>query len=362
MNSRNIHNFLRRTLLPVAAAGLVAYTLPAQAQVKKTEDNSVLCNSYSSISVSPGGVISIAGCASTSQPPPPVSTTITGDFSIYGANAIDGSKNAFLWYSVARAAKGTGNKGAITINLVSTGGCTLSPASVSFADGSPDNGYQSFAVVAPKNSSGQVYNTTCVVSMQQQNPALSFAPNASLSIAVTGPGTPPPVTSCPAIPADAVQKNLGFQGADQWIMPAGIIGYAPLTDTATFGRNSGRITSNDVTATPSNGLVREISISKCPGVIDTKAGGANNLLMADGTGTCYWTMTGSGSAFNNDWFSAPGPNPAATDDLAKTYHICEAYKSQGQWYLNVRYQYTPASCPWGACGLTIQSNFPQFNP
>jgi hypothetical protein len=73
-------------------------------------------------------------------------------------------------------------------------------------------------------------------------------------------------------------------------------------------------------------------------------------------------MTGSGSAFPNDFFQAPGANPATDDTMSSSYHICEAYTSAGPWYVNVRYTYTPASCPWGKCGLTGQTNYSGFTP
>jgi hypothetical protein len=248
----------------------------------------------------------------------------------------------------------------VNVNLSVTGGCTLGSSFVSFGDGTTAN-----QGVGVGPSSG---NATCVVTLASATNSGAVGTTNTATIQVgTGSSNPPGGGSgtpagCPAIPSDAVPLTLTFQGADQWLLNSGQVGYAKLTDMSSLGRTAGRLITNDVTATPSSGLVREITISKCPAEINAAAGGANSLTMANGQGTCYWTMSGSGSAFINDFFQQPGTNTTNDDTWSRTYHICEAYASQGQWYVNVKWTYPSSSCVWGKCGLTGQTNFPSINP
>jgi hypothetical protein len=165
---------------------------------------------------------------------------------------------------------------------------------------------------------------------------------------------------CPPTPDDAVVMSLDFQSANQWRLNSGQVGYAKLTDMqAAGGATAGQIQMGQTPFTPPV-MIREMTISKCPGQIDSKAGGANNLIMAGGNGTCYWNLPGSSPLYTADFFQAPGADPATDDQMSQTFQICEAYSSAGQWYLNVRFTYM--TCPFGTCGVSMQSNFSGFTP
>ena len=66
---------LRRTLMAAATIVVAAAALPLHAGgVKKAEDNSSLCTTFTSASVTPDGGISISGCSSSTVIIPPQPT------------------------------------------------------------------------------------------------------------------------------------------------------------------------------------------------------------------------------------------------------------------------------------------------
>jgi len=360
------HNFLRRTAAALAAvAGFtLVSSLDAQAAAGTVSLSNGQSCAYSAISIDPLGGLSVTCTSGGITTPAP-----GGTFTIYGASAMDGTQNQYLWYSVARAGSTTG---AATLNLNVTGGCTLSPNNVSFADG--EGSYKVFGVVAPQDGSGKVYNTTCVVSIQQQSPAITLGnPPPGLSIAVTGPGTAPgggggTVANCPAIPSDAVNlangsaTNINYGGNSFIYLKSGQIGYTTLpqlsafrpagVDANTAGYGSAKIQIAQTTASPRDGTY-EISIGRCPGVIDTTGSGSN---AGNNAGTCYRSGPTMPSIFSLSWFENVGVNGASsTDAQASLYAMCEAYASKGTWYVNVRYNYT--NCGYGTCDYMINWNW-----
>ena len=339
------YNLLRRTFLVVAACAAIASTPALAQQVKKSEDGSVLCSTYTGIQVQPSGGIAITGCSGTVvQPPPTGAAAPDGTFTVNGASQIDASKTAYLWYSVSRSGSLGGSSSAASITMTATGGCSVPPSAMQFAAGSGDT-YQAFTVVAPTDSTGKIYNTTCTITIQQQNPALTLGNGGTGSIQVqviNGTGTAPgsgggTVAGCPAIPVDAVANfPIHFGGNDLNWLNSGQIGYAPLPTFASWG--GGGASAKLITGITTGSLdgTVEMSINKCPGVIDTTGaykGGATG-------GNCYKKITVDASLHWLTWFEAPGINPSATDAEANQFGICEAYASNGPWYVNVRYNTT----------------------
>jgi hypothetical protein len=146
---------------------------------------------------------------------------------------------------------------------------------------------------------------------------------------------------CPAPPSDMQLFALTLSGADRVNMPSGRIGSMVLPVMETRG-GSGRLILAETTLSPRAGTV-EISIGKCPGVIDTTAG------------ACYLSSTNI-TFMKMDWLEVPiwGAN---TDTIAAAYGLCKAYASDGAHYVNMRYSYAPADCTYGTCGFVGQWNY-----
>jgi hypothetical protein len=371
------HNFLRRTAAALAAvAGFTLIsTLDAQAAAGTVSLSTGASCAYSGIALGPDGGLTVT-CSGTTVTPPPAGPTLAGTFTIYGSDTLDGTKNEYLWYSVARSGSSTDGGGAVA--LTATGGCTLSPSSVTFADKSGDGSYQVFGVVAPKDSTGKIYPTTCVVSITQQTPALSLGNASGKSISVTGPGTVPgspiggptttPPAGCPAIPSDAINlanstaTNINYGGNSFVYMKSGIIGYtplpAPLSSYMAFPGQYGsaKVQIMQTSASPRDGSY-EISIGRCPGVIDSSGSGSS---AGNTGGTCYRSSPTMPAIVSLSWFEAPGSSTAGTDAQANAWAMCEAYASKGPWYVNVRYNYT--SCAYGTCDYVLNWNWDSVMP
>lgn len=362
------YNLLRRTLAVLATIAGFA-SIPVHAQATSTGSMSTnpkadgtgtptkVCDTWTSLTLTPSG-LQVNGCNAA----PSGAVAASGTFTLNGAAQIDAAQNQYLWYTVSRS--GSSTAGAVTLSLTSDGGCTLSPASVSFTDGSSGSAnVQYFGVIAPKDATGKIYNTTCNVAITQQSPALSLA-NSPLAVQViNGPGTVPgsgtgTPAGCPAIPTGSYANfPIHFQGSDFPYMSSGQIGYTTLPTYSQLSGGAAIGSSADVataiTTGSTNGTV-EISINKCPGVIDKTgqyAGGATG-------GKCYKSIQADQSAHWLTWFEFPGTDPTATDNLATTYGICEAYASKGPWYVNIRYTFAGT----GTTNYAFQYQWDSFTP
>jgi hypothetical protein len=166
------------------------------------------------------------------------------------------------------------------------------------------------------------------------------------------PVTPPPGTgafNCPSLPTDgSVVATLpiiyggginGFMG-----LSSGQIAYGSLPALSTSGvpntGPSGTIATAISTNSPTSGTV-EVSISHCPGVIDTNGTYAQGMT----GGKCYASFAIDQNVHNIYWFETPGQSGATgTDSFANQYasygiSVCEAYASNGPWYVSTRYTF-----------------------
>lgn len=146
---------------------------------------------------------------------------------------------------------------------------------------------------------------------------------------------PAPPGTCPAHSAQI--KHFG-QAGDKLEITAhsGQVTAIPLPKIPSGSNNSGYLNILDFPGSPPSNLV-EISISKCPGIIDTNPANACNTSFRDvGYVSRYWFVR------TTPRFTTPQAINAAG--------ACFAPESE-QWYLNVRWTYQ--ACGFGAavCGF-----------
>jgi hypothetical protein len=152
------------------------------------------------------------------------------------------------------------------------------------------------------------------------------------------PPAPPPPTGCPA-PQPHQVVNLGWSStALELRLPSGYIASFPIP-APNSAKASVQLAQGQQQASPVDGF-SEMSISKCPGVIDTS------------NASCYSKQpNGLNFTSSKDAYTKPvhGFNSQAT----LGYRGCWAPASEGQWYVNVRWTYSGA-CFGQACGYAMQ--------
>lgn len=350
----NPYNLLRRTfLVAAAAASVAAFPNAAFANGNVTKaDGTQVCTAFDTISLGVGGIV-INGCTTGT-------TTLTGSPGTFtvAATTQQMSLNQFSANNFVITRSG-GSTGAATVTFDRAGGCGPGPLtgdSVAFADGQLT---ANAAINTPNN------DATCTVTLKTASAGTVGSPAMAYVLVGAGagvPGTPPPpppaAGGCPTPPADAyVNIPIRLYGNDLPYMKSGQIGYTTLPTFASMGGAAGSAqVRTGITTGSANGTV-EISINKCPGVIDTTGaynGGATG-------GKCYKSVPTDGSLHWQTWFEVPGANPAATDSLATSQGICEAYASKGPWYVNIRYNFDVPAYPAQANNL-LQYQWDAYTP
>jgi hypothetical protein len=373
--SFNPYNLLRRTFLVVAAAAAIASTPALAQQIKKSEDGTVLCGAYTGIAVAPNGGIAITGCGGSTTP----AGTPAGTFTISAANTTalpwnvtSPSTGVAATFTVTRS---NGTSGPVTLPFTRDGGCGPLPLqdSVAFTDGqttatltvrTPNNDATcTFTLGNPTAGSGSTASSAPVLGTAYRAYVLVGVGAGVPSWATTTP--PPPPTgafNCPTPDPINTTSNFsltyggGLNGSLS--MNSGQIGYTALPAFSSSGGpaqgESGKIGVNIGTNSPKSGTV-EVSINHCPGVIDT----AGAYVQGTTGGKCYQSFPIDQSEHDQFWFEAISPRGATTmDTWANAYSICEAYSSNGPWYVNVRYNFPDG----GAHNMVWQWQFGYYNP
>jgi len=360
---------LRRTFLPAAAILVAAVAFPTHAGgIKKSEDNAILCSSFATANVTPDGGISITGCTGTSAP----SVGPAGTFNITSNGVpLPWNYSSANTFTVARTG---GSTGPVTVNFKRTGGCGPLPLTdaATFTDGVTS---ANLPIKTPNNE------TTCKITLLSvtrngdttatADPVLGTSQSAT--VAGSSTATPPGsgggggggAFNCPAKTADA-NGNLpilyggginGFLG-----LSSGQIGYGALPSFSSSGgapqSPSGKIAMAITTNSPTSGTV-DVSISHCPGVIDTTGQYAQGIT----GGKCYAQFPIDQSEHDIYWFEVPGSSLAATNALADQYagfgiSLCEAFASNGPWYITVKYNFPDG----GVHNMAWQWQYAGFNP
>ncbi|HWH39121.1 MAG TPA: hypothetical protein VNU21_04735 [Usitatibacter sp.] len=331
---------LRRTAMAVAAAvGLFASLATEAAVVTLSGANGSTC-SYSTMSITPDGNVTVQ-CSGTTAPPP----SNTGDAGAFSIAANQGLANVGDQPTLT-ITRSVGSSGSVNVPYSLTGsGCTNGSGNASFADGA---GSYSFGV--PMVAAG-----TCTVSLGTPTTAAAVATGprvgspSSATVSVQSPQPAPGAAGCAAPPADMLTASFKSIGAVLLQMQkSGQVVSIPLPEVVS-GFHSGQLVISESAGgafTPQP-VSLNVTISKCPGVVDTDQSNSCNIVTTNGN---YNAVT---------WFAAPYSS-IQDPPSAQRYGFCWAPRSEGQWYMNARWNYS--SCAFGAavCGFAIQQNYGSY--
>lgn len=266
----------------------------------------------------------------TPAPPPPPPPPATAKFSFTG-NAIS-APNGTGDVSVQRTGS---SAGAFDVNYAFSGSaCATGTEGGAVHFGEGDTGTKGISVKMA--ASGQ-----CDVVLVSTNPAADLVSPRTATVTVV-----PPVAGCPA-PTNVVTNTLTGvgnpliqrQGSGQTVfisLPPTPQGHA--SGTIAFSESAGSaFTPQPVTL--------EVSINKCPGIVDTDTTNACNLRSTNGSINSITFLTQPVQGFDRTTANQRG--------------YCWAADG-GQYYINAKWTY-PA-CPSGVdvCGFAIQYNFGPF--
>jgi len=339
MTPTNSRLLLRTAMAVAAAVGLFASLATEAAVVTLTGANGSTC-SYSTMSITPDGNVTVQ-CSGTSAPPP----SNTGDAGAFAIAVNQAGVNVGDQPTLT-ITRSVGSSGVVNVPYSLTGaGCTNSNGNASFGDGV---GTYSFGVpmVAPG---------TCTVALGTPTTSAAVATGprisspASVVISVNAPQPGPGTAGCAAPPADMLTASFKSIGAVLLQMQkSGQVVSIPLPEVVS-GFHSGQAVFSESAGgafTPQP-VTLNVSISKCPGIVDTDTSNSCNLTSTNGN---YNAIT---------WFAAPY-SVIQDPDSANRYSFCWAPRSEGQWYVNARWSYS--SCAFGAavCGFAIQQNYGSY--
>ena len=337
-------SLLRRTFAAMAIAAIAftaSDTLAAGNTVKLNGGNKNDECTFSSMSITPDGGVTVQ-CSGTSQPPPdpnPIDNTIPGVF-VMASATMNASPGSTAQVTVTRTLGGL----PFTLYYWYTGpGCGWSHVgAVNFLGGA-----LSATIPALVGASG----TTCTVNLGQPAAPASLGSQTTTTISVTGTviNNPPPVTNpnCPtgyAPPQDALAASFAGLGNPLLQMQAsGQVVSIPLpsmtsSGQVTFGESAGgAYTPQPVTL--------EVSVNKCPGLIETDYANRCNIRSTNGN---YNSITWLAKAYQ-------GRGGTIDASTASQNGLCWG-GDPTQYYINARWSY--ASCAFGAqvCGFAIQYN------
>jgi hypothetical protein len=329
-------SLLRRTFAAIAAASslFAVHDVAAQGTVTLTGASGSSCT-YSSMSVTPNGNVAVQ-CSTVITPPPPDPAT-PGSFSFdsAGSTVAPGAAPTKPKLKVVRSG---GSKGAFRLSISPYGAaCWGQPDTVDVLDGS--------ASLDIEVTLGNLADTFCEYTITAVSPTgtttgatLGTTKTTRLSVGSTGPAP----SNCPATPTNMI--NASFVGKGNPLLQmqgAGQIVAIKMPDMAP--RGSGQVTFGESAGgayTPQPVTI-EISINKCPGVIDTDYTSACNLRNTNGH---YNSIT---------WLTKP--YDILNETTANRYGLCWTPVGT-QYYVNARWSYT--SCAFGAqvCGFAVQYN------
>jgi len=328
-------SLLRRTFAAIAAATSLFAMHGAFAQtagtVTLTGTSGNSCT-YSSLSVTPSGGVTVT-CAGGGTPP----VNTAGSVSFTTASTTQAA-NTNAQLTIQRTG---GTLGPIDLYYWTEGaGCArgevLGP--VSWVNGDSANKIVSVAVGA---------SGVCTVTMGQPTNG-TFGTFRSIAITVGGTTTTPPVdpppSGCPAAPSGLLTNTfaglgnplLQMQGSGQIVaIKVPTLGGGRATGQVSFGESAGgAYTPQPVTL--------EISINKCPGVIETDYNNFCNLRSTNGN---YNSITWMGR-----------PHQSINSSNVALYGYCWAGDSNVQYYINARWTYSTCAFGVQACGFAIQYN------
>lgn len=340
---RHLHAVLAATVLLFATGPSVA----SQIVLQGVTGNSC---TYSTISVDAAGSMTVI-CSSGPLAGPAGTFSITSNGTTLPWNYVSTTT-----FTITRS---NGSTGGVTVNFTRSGGCGPLPLqdTANFANGVTS---VSVPVRTPNNSTTCQFTLTAVTATDN---TASSPPMLGSGTVATVPVSSATVAGCP-VASNAVPIQINPLGVDHLTLNSGTIGYMPLPTNVSSvlgaGVKAAKFNFSDATNSPTSGT-REVWISHCPGSFDASV---DTSLTDANPGRCYISDTDVGAQLSLNWFEAPGVIPAVTDSTANAYGICEAYATNGPWYVNVRWTYQDASCPWGIgqCGYVGQWGYSGFTP
>jgi hypothetical protein len=132
-----------------------------------------------------------------------------------------------------------------------------------------------------------------------------------------------------------------------WLQPTGVITAMQLP-SLTAGYASGSVQMTYGSRTPAGTAMYEISISRCPGLIDPTG-------TSTGAGPYCYFGSSNPTSLSLVWFARSSSTYGALGTLAAKGY-CVADETQGPWYANLRYTYSTCAYGPGNCGEQIQWN------
>lgn len=334
-------SLLRRTFFVLATALALGAVSEAQAQgkVKLSGASGKDECSYSSMSITPDGSVTVQ-CSGTSEPPPPPPPPPPVETYAMAASGMNAPANTTAQVSAVRTGPTGSVFAAATLYYWYTGnGCQWSNVgAANFAAGQT-----SANIPAPVTTEG----TTCTVTLAAPaSPAVLGSPN-STTITVTAPTTRPgPIANANCPTGFVAPENmtggtlLGFGNPLIAMQKSGQVMSIPLPNLN--GLRTGQLTFGESTtaATPQP-VTLEISINKCPGLIDTAPSSCN--------------LRSTMSSYNSITWFAKAYSVITDTASANLRGYCWAGDAD-QYYVNARWSYQ--SCPFGAqvCGFSVQYN------
>lgn len=361
-------SLLRRTAVALAAAAALLISIPASAaNVTFSGASAGETCAYASMSVDPAGNVVVScsaqatggliGSGGTPPPPPPPATgpdtfTLSAPVSTVATN---GTFTAVITRTGVHSTTDVG------LNIAVIGACSSTAAAVggggSIVAHPTDNGPFSIPVVAGATGGTCtiLFNVGYGGGVPGGSTQLNITVGASTTPVSTPTGTNPgPVAGCPAPDASMTSyvfpatpgQRVDNNGFSFFVLPPNAVGTLPLPKTLS-GQSGGQVQLTYGTYTASTQTLVEISISKCPGVIDNTGGSLTGSNPA-----CYFSSFTAADA-QVDWVAKL--INGATVSASK----CMALESNGTFYANIRYTYTTSGCTYGGgngCGEQIQWN------
>lgn len=333
-------SLLRRTFAVLVAAAALGGMSDAYAQgkVRLSGGNKADECSYSSMSITPDGSVVVQCSGTTTEPPPPPPPVETYAM---GAATMSAPANSVAQVSVVRTGPAGSVFAATTMYYWYTGGgCQYyNVGALGFAAGQT-----SAAIQAPVTTQG----TTCTVNLAAPAAPAVLGTQSTTTISITAPTTQPDPAAnanCPTgfvTPTEMLSANLaGFGNPIFALQRSGQVISIPLPNLN--GLNTGQITFGESpTAVTPQPVTLEISINKCPGLIDS------------GPGSC--NMRSTNSSYNSITWFAKAYSIITDPTSASQRGYCWAGDAGGQYYVNARWTYQ--FCPLGqqVCGFAVQYN------
>lgn len=304
---------------------------------------------YSSMAINPSGGVTVT-CSSSPTPNPNPNPTPGQPGSFYFATPTASAQpNASHMLTVSRTG-GTSGSYRITINPYGWGCATHNPTTVDFGDGVA-------SAQLSVNMASQA-GTFCDYYIKGVTATGSVAGGAigtpdwtrvTVDASANPPTTPtvPTVPGCPAPPDNMITRDwpggpgnpFGSSTTPPLAAASGQVTSIPLPK---MPNATGELVFFELASSP-DPYPLQISINRCPGVIET-----------DTTNFCNLS---SSSRFNNKitWFQKAYSIITGTQSANARGYCWAGDPSVTQYYVNARWSYN--HCPWGApCGFGAQYN------